>query len=300
MSPGILRRIGRSSRSLLLLLNDGNDYPDQSCFDYRGLLMNNLTLSLVSDIGMLAVGSAAVIYWRWVSKVQLRWFWVGAGLWTVAVALKVVCALLTNKLVIGFLKEHLPHQLYVVAGAAFVGIQSSLFEIGLTLLAVLIWKQLGRDANRAIGIGVGAGAFEALVLGLTALVAVLACLSGVPGTERIREAIEKVAAATPLFWLLAPVERSIAILCHASSRALVLLGVSHRRPAMVVCGFLIFTMIDGIAGAAHLSGVLGKMSMWWIELALLPFAVISVPVLCWCYRRWETGEQTPDLAQDAP
>lgn len=251
--------------------------------------MGNSTLSLFSDLGMLVVGSGALVYWRWVSKVQLRWFWAGAGLWTVAVALKVVCALLTTTPVIGFLKESLPHQLYVVTGAAFVGIQSSLFEIGLTLLAVLICKQLGRDGNRAIGIGVGAGAFEAMVLSLTAFAAVLACLSGVPGTEKIRESIDKVAAVTPLFWLLAPVERAIAILCHASSRALVLLGVTNRKPGMVISGFLIFTTIDGIAGAAHLSGIIGKISMWWIELALLPFALVCIPILCWCFRRYQAG-----------
>lgn len=251
--------------------------------------MDNVTISLIPAVGMMIVASAAVVYWRRVSKLQLRWFWLGAGLWTVAVALKVVCALLTNKAAIGFMKDNLSYPLQILGGGLFVGIQSSLFEIGLTLVAVLIWRQLGRDANRAIGIGIGAGAFEAFLLGIASFVAILACLSGLPGTEEVREGIDTVAAATPLFWLLAPIERMFAILCHASSRALVLLGVTKRRPMLVFWGFLIFTMLDGVAGAAHVSGHIGKISMWWIELAILPFALISIPILRWCYASWARG-----------
>jgi len=251
--------------------------------------MDNVTISLIPAVGMILVGSAAVIYWRRVSKLQLRWFWLGAGLWAVAVALKVVCALLTNQAVIGFMQEHLSYPLLVLSGGLFLGIQSSLFEIGLTLLAVLIWRQLGRDANRAIGIGIGAGAFEALLLGVASLVAILACLSGLSGTEKVREGIDTVAAVTPFFWLLAPIERILAILCHASSRALVLLGVAKRKHILVFWGFLIFTLLDAVAGAAHVSGKIGKISMWWIELALLPFALISIPILRWCYASWGRG-----------
>jgi hypothetical protein len=28
------------------------------------------------------------------------------------------------------------------------------------------------------------------------------------------------------------------------------------------------------------------MSLWWIELAIGPFAVASVPIIRWCLRRW--------------
>ncbi len=262
--------------------------------------MDNVTISLIPTVGMMIVASAAVIYWRRVSRLQLRWFWLGAGLWTVGVALKVVCALLTNKAVIGFMKETLSYPLQILGGGLFVGIQSSLFEIGLTLVAVLIWRQLGRDANRAIGIGIGAGAFEALLLGIASFVAILACLSGLPGTEEVREGIDTVAAATPLFWLLAPIERTIAILCHASSRALVLLGVTKQRPMLVFGGFLIFTVLDGVAGAAHVSGQIGKISMWWIELAILPFALISIPLLRWCYASWAEGSDDGMESETSP
>ena len=266
-----------------------------------GAEMDNVTISFIPAVGMMIVASAAVIYWRRVSKLQFRWFWLGAGLWTIAVALKMVCALLTNKAAIGFMSETLSsYPLLILGGGLFVGLQSSFFEIGLTLLAVLIWRQLGRDANRAIGIGMGAGAFEAMLLGLVSLTGILAVLIGIPETEKIREGIDKTAAVTPLFWLVAPAERIIAILCHASSRALVLLGARNRKTMMAFWGFLIFTLLDGVAGAAHISGKIGTISMWWIELAILPFALISIPILRWCYTRWNKVRITERKQKRAP
>jgi uncharacterized membrane protein YhfC len=246
--------------------------------------MDNVTISLVPAIGMMLMAIAAVIYWRRVSGLELRWFCVGAGLWTVAVVLKGLCSLLTSPALIWLMKVSPSYPLRVLAGGLFLGIQSSLWEIGLTLLAVRIWQQLGRDANRAIGIGIGAGAFEALLLGIGSFVSIVALMARLPGAEKFREGIETTAAVTPIFWLVAPVERAMTMLCHASSRALVLLGTTRRKPMMVFWGFLIFTVLDGTAGAALFSGKIGKISMWWIELALLPFALISIPILRWCYR----------------
>ncbi|MGD0654996.1 MAG: YhfC family glutamic-type intramembrane protease [Thermoguttaceae bacterium] len=253
----------------------------------------NLLVYFPSSLGMMLVGAVAVIYWKRTSHACFCWFWIGAGLWTVAVAVKVVCALASNAAVIGFLKHNLPYPLLVACGGLFLGIESSLCEMGFTLLAVWIWRQLGREAGRAIAVGVGAGAFEAFLLGAGALVTALVAIAGLPAAEQIGQELSKAAATTPLFWLIGPTERIIAILCHASSRALILLGVANRRFAMVFWGFVIFTSIDGIAGAAHVSGKLGTFSVWWIELAILPFALISVPILRWCYRHW--NERAADL-----
>ncbi len=248
--------------------------------------MNNITISLIPATGMIIVAAAAVFYWRRLTMLQFKWFWAGAGLWIVAVILKLICALLANEAVMGFLKERLSYWAFVSAGGLFIGIQSSIFEIGLTLLAVLIWLQFGQDARRAIGIGIGAGAFEAIILGIASLTSIILFLAGVQGTEKIGESIDTIAATTPVFWLIAPVERIIAIGCHTSSRALILLGVTQKKPAMVFLGFLIFTLLDSVAGAAHVAGKIGQISMWWIELALLPFFLISIPIIRWCYIRW--------------
>jgi len=188
--------------------------------------------------------------------------------------------------VIGFLKSHLPYAFYVPVGGLHLGIESSACEIGLTLLAGMRWRQLGRDAGRAIAVGVGAGAFEALLLGIVSIASVVTWLAGVPGTEAVGEEIQKAAASTPLFWLLAPVERVTAIVCHASSHALILLGIRHGKDGMIAPGFLIFTLLDGVAGAAHLSGKLGSISTWWFELPFSVFALVSLPLLQWSNRRY--------------
>ena len=246
--------------------------------------MDNVTLGIFPAVGMMIVAAVFVAYWRRVSKLQFKWFWVGAGLWTVAVILKTVFALLAHKKALSMMEEHLSYPLFIIAGGLFVGAYSSLFEIGLTLLAVIIWRKLGTDANRAIGIGIGAGTFEAFLLGVAVLVTVCISLAGLPGGESIREEFDTAAVVTPLFWLVPPLERIIAILCHTTCRILVLLGVVQRKYMMVFWGFLIFTLADGVVGAVIVSEKMGQFSMWWIELAVLPVAIISIPILRWCYR----------------
>lgn len=243
---------------------------------------------------MMLVAIAAVVFWRRLTHVSYRWFWIGAGLWTVAVAIKFAIAIPTNGPIFKYLESTLTYPAYLVVGGLFGGLESSLTEIGLTWLAVLIWRQLGSNADRAIGIGIGAGAFEAFLLGLLGALAVAGAMTGVEETKLIRDQIDAVAQTSPLFWLIGTAERVIAVLCHASTRALVLLGVVHRRPWMVFWGFAIFTILDGIATTAHLTGKLGTFSMWWIELALLPAALVSIPILYWCYAQWGAS-QTADV-----
>jgi hypothetical protein len=253
---------------------------------------------LASGVGMILVAVGAAWYWRRVSGAPARWFWIGAGLWTVAVLAKAIIALVSNAVVIGFLKSRLSHVPYVAAGGLFIGIESSVCEIGLTLLAAMRWRQLGHDAGRAIAVGVGAGAFEALLLGLATTAAGVALLVGAPGTEAGVEQLQKVAATTPLFWLAGLVERVTAIICHASCRALVLLGLRDENKGMIALGFLIFTLLDAAAGAAQLSGLMASISLWWFELAFSVFALVSLPLLRWMFLNYGSAAEAP--ASDPP
>jgi uncharacterized membrane protein YhfC len=251
-------------------------------------------LYVVPGLGMMLVGGVAAIYWYRRTHVSARWFWVGVALWTIAVALKFTCAILTNPIVFGLLKRGLSFPALVAWGGLYTGVQSSVFEMGITILAGLIWRQLGKDSARAIAIGVGAGAFEAILLGLLSALGMAAVIMGAPGTEEAAKLLGTQQLSTPLWWFVAPVERVIALLVHASTRALVLLGLTHHKAIMVFWGFWIFALLDSIAGGAQISGKLGDISLWWIELMLVPFALVSVPILRWCVRRFPSEAMEPE------
>ena len=54
---------------------------------------------------MMLVGITAVVCWRLKTSLPFRWFWAGAGLWTVAVAIKFAIAIRSNPFVFGFLER---------------------------------------------------------------------------------------------------------------------------------------------------------------------------------------------------
>lgn len=255
-----------------------------------------IAIVMVPGIGMVIVGVGAVLLWRRWSGAKWRWFWVGAAVWTVGVFLKFACAIPLNKPLLEAIEARVSHNVYLALGSLYVGLLTGVFEIGVTLVAVLVWKKMAEDASRGVAVGVGAGAVEAVLLGVIAVLSVVAALAmGGQMRHQMAAGVAPAAATTPLFWLVAPVERVIAILCHTSSRALVLLGVARGRWFWPFAGgFLIMTAIDAIAGYVHLAGLLGSVSLWWIQLAIAPAALLSIPILVWCTRNW------PDHQQAAP
>ena len=95
----------------------------------------------------------------------------------------------------------------LIVGSIYVGLLTGVFEIGITLVAALIWKQMARDAARGVAVGVGAGAFEALLLGIAAVAAALTALSN-PSSDvaAAMGGAASMASMTPLFWMVGTVE----------------------------------------------------------------------------------------------
>ncbi|MHC4591972.1 MAG: YhfC family glutamic-type intramembrane protease [Planctomycetota bacterium] len=245
---------------------------------------------------MVLVGLGFAIGWKVRSRVRWRWFWAGAAIWAVGVTLKIAAAVPLNKPVLGALKAALPNSAYLILGSLYVGLLTGIFEIGVTLAAGLIWRGMARKAARAVAVGLGAGGIEAILVGLVSFAGVLAALSGLSGSGQARAAVASSTALTSVAWLVGPVERVLAVLCHTSSRALVLLGIAKRRWRYFWFGFLIMTAIDAIAGYTHIAGLLGRISLWWVELAIAPFAVASVLIILWCLRNWPAEDAPPSAA----
>jgi hypothetical protein len=125
--------------------------------------------------------------------------------------------------------------------------------------------------GRAVGVGVGAGAFEAMLLGFAGAAAALLAGLGV----------------TSWSVALAPAaERVIAILCHVAARVLVLMAVATGKWQLFWYGFLLLSGLDAVAMYLHLSGQVGTMSSWMMEAMLAPFGLISIPIVLWCIKHW--------------
>ncbi len=254
--------------------------------------MDLVHLQLIAGILMCAVGLGFMTWWRVKTQLRYRWFFIGGALWMIAVMGKIPFQLTVAPSVYSLLGETFPRALEIFFIGLYVGLISSLFEIGLTLLAALIWKSLSTNRRRGIGIGIGAGAIEALTLGSIVILAVAVYLAGVPGTEVVSESLEAPYERTPLYWLLPPTERFLTIPVHTAARALVLLGVGTRRYGLVAGGFLIFLCLDGVVGGAHASGLVGQLSMWWILLIPLFFAIVSAFILKSLFIGWPENAET--------
>ena len=242
---------------------------------------------------MMLVALAGVFAWWLHSRVQWRWFWAGAGIWTVGVALKFGVAVPLNPIFFGKTAHAIGLKLWI--GSVYCGLMTGIFEIGITLAAALVWRRLAANPIRAVAVGLGAGAFEAFLLGFAASAGSLAAL--VSGqAEAVLKGLAPIAAHTSLMWLAGPTERLIAILAHTAARVLVLRAVAGRRWLGFWAGFAWLSAVDFLAGVVLLTGMTTSGSIWRIELMLLPFGVLSIPIVIWAVRRWPIA---PETAADA-
>jgi uncharacterized membrane protein YhfC len=225
--------------------------------------------------------------------VSFRWLALGGGVWVAGVVLKFLFAAAFNDPILASLDAVLGRTGYISAGSIYIGLLTGVFEIGITLVFAFLIKEMYQSYQKGISIGIGAGVLEALLIGLSQIGYFVMISSGQVQAD---PSLVTVAATTPVWWLTGPVERLIVILCHTSSRALTLLAVAKKRYIYFWTGFLMMTVIDAIAGYAHLAGLLGKISVWWIELTLLPFAIISIPLILWCIDHWPHRSDTVQSA----
>ena len=242
------------------------------------------TTSVATGKLMALVGALAI--WGWMRRFGVRWrfFLIGGAIWVVGVALKFGWALPLNQPILKALGESLPGHAAFVASVIYIGLLTGLFEIGVTIVAARRWPGLSQNAAQAIAIGIGAGATEALVLGA------LLALSTVGNQDA--------AVFGPQSLSLVPVaERALALLCHAASRALVFFAAATRRWRWAWAGFALLTAVDTVAGVFLLHRGQAALSPWLLELAIVPFALVSILGLIVLVKRWPQQRSSPSQPQ---
>lgn len=252
---------------------------------------------LISGCLVILLVVAITIWWKRHIRTSWRWLLVGAGVWFVGVIFKFVVASYANAPVLKVIESSLGKIGYLVLGSGYIGLLTGVFEIGITLVFAFLIKRMWENANHALSVGLGAGLVEAVLIGLSSLGSYFMVITGSAHSDAILGALAQAAAVTPVLWLISSVERFIAILCHTSSRILVLFAVTEHKPRFFWAGFLLMTVLDAIAGYFHLAGLINKISMWWVELILLPFGVISILIIKWCLGRWQSQTRNGFLSR---
>ena len=241
-------------------------------------------MALVTGPLMIAVAIAPILYWRGRTQTRWLWFWAGALVFVVGVGLKFAVAGLYYDPALEAMSRRLSLWSYLLLGSLYGGLLTGVFEDGVTLAAALIWPRWARDPDRALAIGLGAGGFEALFFGLCCTAATLAAV-----VYSLGQVLSNAPPETPpLAWATPAVFRAIATLSHTSTRMLALLTVATRKWSFFCYGFLLATGIDAVAVFLDISGRSSQMSAWGQVLAYAPFAVVGIPIILWCRRRWPT------------
>jgi len=251
----------------------------------RGLLAS----VLISGCLVLLVAVGFLVWWKRYVVSAWRWLFLGAGVWFVGVVLKFVVANYANAPILTTIESVLGRSGYLTLGSAYIGLLTGVFEIGITLAFAWTIRRMSESADIGLSIGLGAGLVEAVLIGSSSIGSWVMVTAGTEQSGVIIGTLVQAATATPLLWLISAVERVIAILCHTSSRMLVLFSVAGRRQRYFWAGFLLMTALDVIAGYFHLAGLINKISTWWVELLLVPFAILSVLIIRWMRQQWRNS-----------
>jgi uncharacterized membrane protein YhfC len=249
-------------------------------------------LALLGGIGMILVALSFAAY---VGLHQLGWGALGLGAlaWGVTVALKFAWAIPFNPPIYTAINQALPW-LGVPLFTLYVGALTGIFEVGLVAL-LLNYTRLGKAAwPRALAFGIGFGAIEALLFGVSSLSSMLAAM--VISMAQL-PAPEVAARLGNIMWVLAPVvERLAALFIHTCCNVLIFYAVNTRQARWLWLAFGYKTAVDATAAVCvHIHGIDTLGHIWTFEAILILFGLAGWLGLRWLaprYQALQIGEVT--------
>lgn len=249
-------------------------------------------IALLAGAGMLLVALGYVTY-ALVRKLGLAYLGLGALAWGLTVALKFAWAIPLNTPIYNALTGRLSEGLANLIFYVYVGALTGVFEGAITWL-VLRYTSLGRVRwGRALAFGIGFGAFEALLLGLSNVGSVLVALTApesLPPTT-----LEQIAQLNSVLFGLAPVwERFFTVLIHIFANVLLFYGAVKREARWFWLSFAYKTGIDAVAAVAQLQGLVTPGDIWIIEAIVALWGIAGWFGTRWVAARYPALPAEPD------
>ena len=230
-------------------------------------------------VGLAALGTAIAFG----ARPGARWrdLLLGAAGWSVSVGLKVAATVVIGLILFLLWGESPP----LPATAAANGLLTGVFEVGITLLLVLLTRLREAPWNGALAFGVAFGCFEAAALSVAMTLTGLAGLADPASLDPEAAANLAVAfshANRPGTFAL---ERAVVVPLHALSCVLVVAAVRSRRAAPFWWAFALKTAVDAVPAEGEIPGPV-------LEGIWAAFGIASAAVLL-RLRPWFEGAATP-------
>lgn len=231
---------------------------------------------LIPGIGMTLVALLAA---AWALRKGGTWRMLGWGalFWAFTVALKFAWAIPVNTPLSQLLGVSYQNPLSAgnIVFYIYVGALTGIFEVLVAWLA-LRKRALGRASwKQALAFGVGFGAFEALLLGLLALVQSIGVLL-TPDTLPIAT-LGGMANNNDMLFAIAPVvERISVIFAHVFTCVAIFYAIAVRQPKWMWMAVLYKTVLDTPAGLAQFTGLSTLDRLWAIEGAILVMGLVGL------------------------
>ncbi len=230
-------------------------------------------LFLISGIGMVIIGLLFFSIWNKRKKVDFSFYLLGGACWVGAIVLKFGFAAFFNQrikvIVEGMFKGLTGDIIYYI----YIGLLTGIFECGMVLLFLYLIKSLKEmNFEETIAFGIGFGAIEAILLGLTSIVSVtLIALFPESMPEKALNMID----LSKLWVIPAPiVERISAIIIHIFSTALIVYAFLTKKFRWFWASFVYKTFVDSLAAWFSLNGYGGKaIALYLLE---LEFGIIAL------------------------
>lgn len=226
-------------------------------------------LLLLSGIGMMLVAIIAVLYWKRKTKTALRYFLYGSALWVVAILAKIAMNLTVTGPLYYILRDSYSEAVFISLLGLYVGLQTGLFESGLSYIAVLKTKLRKMNFNEAVAFGIGFGALEAFLLGLASFISILTLML-IPELE-LQLSPDQLLQLSMSGWVIAAsiVERLATIFIHIFASVLVIYSVRSGKINFLVISILYKTLVDGMI----------PLLTNYIEFTAIGILLIEVPII---------------------
>jgi uncharacterized membrane protein YhfC len=238
-------------------------------------------LALMAGIGMVVVAAGFVVYAIATRQMDWRYAGFGAAGWVIAVVLEYLWATQTHPIVYGALSEALPEEALRPILYLYTGVLTGVFEVAAVWLAMR-YSRLGQETtwNRAFSFGVGFGAVEALLLGISSLASIIMAMNA-PDLFPL-EALRQIAqASSPLFGLAPVVEHAFMVLIHISTSVFVFYSIAKQQPRWFWLAFGYKAIVDAAAAFGQILGLDTLSTVWTVGALVIAWGLIG-----WWGARW--------------